>query len=282
MKISELLLEAKKYLKNNNIESYSIDSLIILSHITNLSKEQIIFGNHEVSTDNLIRFRKLLNRRINNEPVSHIINNREFFGLNFYVNKNVLDPRPDSETLVEVALELTQNHFTQDLVKILEIGCGSGCLSVALAKNINNSQIIGLDKSPKAVEISKKNSQNNNTENQCSFFCSDLFEKLEDDNFDLIISNPPYIKSAEISNLQNEVKNYEPIMALDGGDDGLCFYRDIALKSKKYLSDKGLIILEIGYDQKYSVIDIFQKQKFNLLESKKDLAGQDRVLAFSR
>lgn len=280
MKISQALLETKSKLKNHS-PSYLIDSLILICNVTNLTKEEVIFDDKsEITSDQLSQLEKFILRRQNKEPISHIINHREFFNLDFYVDKNVLDPRPDSEILVESAINEIQKNANLAEFNFLEIGVGSGCLSISILKNIADIKSCGVDISEEAIKICLKNIAKHNLNNRITIKKSDLFKDLQPQKFDLIISNPPYIKKDDIDNLEDEVKFYEPKLALDGGEDGLEFYRKIAKNSKNYLKSCAKIILEIGYDQKNEVINIFESEKFQFINCQKDLANRDRVLIF--
>lgn len=276
MKVGEVFLNTKKTLQASNIESFSIDALILISFVSGFCKEEIIFSDKELNANQLSLLEECLKRRCNKEPISHIINHREFYGLDFFVDKNVLDPRPDSEILVEMAIEKIDNKN----VKILEIGVGSGCLSIAILKNCKNSSAFGVDLSKNALEICNKNIKSHKLEDRFKTNLSDLFNQIPKQKFDVIISNPPYIKTSDIEKLQDEVKIHEPRSALDGGEDGLEFYRQIAKNAPEFLNKNGLIIVEIGFDQKNEVIDIFLTQNFKLDQAKKDLALRDRALAF--
>ncbi len=284
MKISDAFLYAKSKLKNSKIESYFIDSIILLRHITNLSKEEIIFNeNLEINEENFKKFDDLITRRCKKEPISHLTNHREFFGLDFFVDKNVLDPRCDSEILVEIAIKKIQN-LVADKIKMLEIGVGSGCLTISILKNCDKKiQATGFDISLEALEICKKNIVKHNLENDFLIFEADLFKffvENKNQKFDLIISNPPYIKKSDIEKLDVGVKDFEPRIALDGGIDGLNFYKEIAKKSKEFLTKNGLVILEIGFDQKQEIIEIFESYDFILNQAQKDYGANDRVLVF--
>ncbi len=279
MKISQALKQAKIELENSGVENIGLDSLILISHALSVSKEHIIFNpDLELTAKQQELFFALINRRSSREPISHIIEKREFFGRDFFVNHNVLDPRPDSETLIELVVKKIPK---EKAIKILEIGVGSGCLIITLLQHFLSSSGIALDISQKALEIAQKNAINHKINNRVEFLESDLFTALNKNHkFDLIISNPPYIPSAEIAQLQDEVKKYEPILALDGGIDGLDFYRKIASQAKEFLCENGLIILEIGKGQEKDVIEIFEKENFKFLEAKADLAGVERILCF--
>ena len=279
MKISEALLFARQTLNSKLIDSYKIDGLILLCHVLGFSKEKVIFNpDLEIELAKEKEFLELVDRRLKFEPISHLIQKREFYKGEFFVNSDVLDPRPDSEMLIELVLE---KYSTDNNIKILELGVGSGCLIITLLSLFENADGIGLDISCKALEIAKKNAEANKVLNRLKLVESDLFEKV-DGEFDLIISNPPYIKSDDIGGLQNEVKNFEPILALDGGIDGLDFYHEIARKAGNFLKEDGNIIIEIGMGQRDQIIDIFAESGLKFVESKFDFGKIERILMFSK
>ena len=282
MKVENILAEAVEILKKNSIASPILDARILMSFSTSLSKEDIVFKASQInlSQNQKEKYLILINKRAKKIPLSHLTNNREFFANNFYVDENVLDPRPDSETLIEMMISKFESS---SFLNICEIGCGSGCLIISLLKHFNNWYGHGIDISKKALEIAQKNANNNNVFERINFVESNLFEKLQDNQiFDVIISNPPYIPSDEIENLQDEVRLYEPKIALDGGLDGLDFYRRIAIESQKFLKKNGNIFLEIGYNQHQFVKDIFENVNFKFINFKKDLSGIIRVLEFEK
>ena len=282
MNIENILAEAVEILKKNSIASPILDARILMSFSTSLSKEDIVFKASQInlSQNQKEKYLILINKRAKKIPLSHLTNNREFFANNFYVDENVLDPRPDSETLIEMMISKFESS---SFLNICEIGCGSGCLIISLLKHFNNWYGHGIDISKKALEIAQKNANNNNVFERINFVESNLFEKLQDNQiFDVIISNPPYIPSGEIENLQDEVRLYEPKIALDGGLDGLDFYRRIAIESQKFLKKNGNIFLEIGYNQHQFVKDIFENVNFKFINFKKDLSGIIRVLEFEK
>jgi len=299
VKISDALFNARNNLASKGVSNSKLDSLILLTHTffvlgEKISKEQIIFNpNRELNDQQQKLFESLVDRRSAREPVSHIIGKREFFGADFLVSANVLDPRPDSETLIELVLKKFSNINQQ--IKILEIGVGSGCLTISLLKNLPNSEALGVDISEAALKTCQENIFLHQVENRFEVIKSNLFAALAQNSnsvestiskarsnlkFDLIISNPPYIPSSEIEKLQDEVKIYEPKIALDGGADGLDFYRKIAAHAKEFLQINGKIILEIGFGQAAKIIQIFTENNFALDDLKQDLSGVERVLCF--
>ena len=207
--------------------------------------------------------------------MQHITHQQEFMKLMFYVDENVLIPRPDTEILVEEVIKLAKSINAK---KILDLCTGSGAIAVSLAKYIEGSQITATDISRKALSIAKLNATNNDVEDRITFVSSDLFQNISEEKYDIIVSNPPYIKRKVIKTLDEEVKR-EPIIALDGGNDGLDFYKKIIGNAYQYLKYKGYLCLEIGYDQKDEVIDLINKEeKYIDTYSKKDLFDNDRIV----
>lgn len=278
MNISQSLLFAKNELKDANIESFNLDANVLLSHLLDKPKEFIIFNpEFELSLEQKIKFEEFVARRKKNEPVSHIIQKREFYSREFIVSKDVLDPRADSESLIEYVLQ----HFNNNNLRFLEIGVGSSCLVTTLLCEMKTASAKAVDISKDAINIAKKNSIKHKVDDRLEIIESDLFSNISStESFDLIISNPPYIKSSDIDDLQKDVKDFEPIIALDGGDDGLDFYRKIAHQSPQYLKNEGSVIIEIGAGQEEEIIEIFAKNNFNFINAKKDLASIIRVLHF--
>ena len=282
MKISQALKTAKNQLSSQNIDGFSLDALILLKQATNLSKEQIIFNPElDLEPNQEKTFFELIARRANFEPISHITNQREFFGEVFFVNQDVLDPRPDSESLIETAIEIFPDKLQK--LEILELGVGSGCLIITLLKHYPLAAGNAVDISVESLNICKKNAISLAADQRLNLNKSDLFANISTDKkFDLIISNPPYIPSKSIELLQPEVRIYEPRLALDGGLDGLDFYRRIALDAKNFLNENGKIILEIGINQEVEIIEIFAKNNFTHIGSKADLSGITRILSFAK
>lgn len=285
MKISELISQSTQILSDLGVGSAKLDSIILLSFATSYSKEKIIFNpDLTISKEHQEIFLTLFEKRKQRIPISQIINKREFYGLDFFVTSAVLDPRNDSETLVETAIEIIEKRklAKDQIINILELCVGSGCLTISLVKNLSNIAADVCDIDEEALKICKINIDSHQLADRIKIFKSDLFAQIDNKKYHLIIANPPYIASSEIDNLQPEVKLYEPRIALDGGADGLFFYRKISEKAQYFLQENGLIILEIGFGQKDSVIDIFKKNGFALNKIKKDLSSIDRVLVFEK
>lgn len=281
MNIASALKKAKEELKKAGVASYELDSLVLICYALSFSKEKVIF-NPEIILDEkqLEDFFALIARRKNGEPVSHLIGKREFYGVDFVVNKNVLDPRPDSESLIELVLEFAKKD---DELQLLELGVGSGCLVISLLLLFKNSTAIGVDISNLALEVAAENALKNQVAPRLNLQKSDLFSALNaGQKFDIIISNPPYIPTHQIADLQIEVRDFEPILALDGGVDGMDFYRKIAKDAARFLKNNGLVFLEIGINQKAEIAEIFRENNFELIAAKDDLAGIARALCFGK
>ncbi len=261
----------------NNIDDYNLKSKLLICTIINKSKEYlIIHDKEELAEDKILEIKNNLDKIIKGYPIQYITGKQEFMGLDFGVNENVLIPQPDTEILVEEVINISK---TIEKPKILDLCTGSGAIAVALKKYIKNANIIASDISSKALEVAKINAKNNDTKIQ--FIRSDLFNNI-DNKFDIIVSNPPYIKTEVINELSLEVQN-EPHIALNGGQDGLDFYRNIVNNAYKYLECDGYLALEIGYDQRQEVVEIIENShSYKEVYSKKDLAGNNRIVICKR
>ncbi len=270
MNISELLVNGKHLLKD--IEDGNIKARILLEYILKLSREKIVSNpNIEVSDNNVESYLNKINDIKNGMPIQYITNKQEFMKLNFYVDKNVLIPQPDTEILVEKAIEICNNHGN-DIKKSWICVQGVEQLEFQLQKNIKNAKVYATDIKNTVIDIAKQNAKKNNVDN-IEFIVSDMFENIQEKDFDIIVSNPPYIETDVIKTLPTEVRN-EPIIALDGGKDGLKFYKIILSEYKKYLKKDGYLLLEIGYNQAKSVGELINLN-YSIIE---DLAGNDRVI----
>ena len=276
MTIRELLNQGIIMLKNEQIDSPKTKARLILESTLNKSREYlIIYDKNEVTSAQRDNYIKKIKRVILGEPVQYITGLQEFMKLNFFVTKDVLIPRQDTEVLVEELIKIAKDIPNP---VILDLCTGSGAIAVSLAKYIPNSKIYGIDISEKALEIAKKNAEFNGVKNSIEFRVSDLFNKIRNQKFDIIVSNPPYIKKEDIKLLPKDVQK-EPKIALDGGTDGLVFYSRIAKSAYKHLRRGGYLCLEIGYNQKLQVKKIIEGQKRYInFYCKKDLCENDRVV----
>ncbi len=273
MTLREFLIQGIKKLKDSNINNPQLVSEIFLSDILSKSKEWIIANpDFELKDSKIIdKFNEFIQRKINGEPVEYIIGKKEFFSINIKVNKNVLIPRPETEILVEKAINVIKKN---SLKKVIDIGTGSGAIAISIKKEAPDIEIIATDISLDALKVAKENSKNLNI----NFICCDLFNGVKG-KFDLIISNPPYIKTRDLKKLPDKVKSFEPINALDGGEDGLKYYKKIVGEGKNYLSKNGFIIFEIGYISVVKKLEkIFAYNNFCDIKFFRDYSNFPRVI----
>lgn len=276
MTISETIKKGIFELKNENIESPNLKARLLMQFILNKPRQYVIVNdNEEIDKKNEDSYFQAIRKIIQGVPIEHITHQKEFMKLNFYVDENVLIPRQDTEILVEEVIKISKRTNSK---KILDLCTGSGAIAVSLAKYLNGSEITALDISNAALKIAKKNAISNEVENQITFISSDIFNNLGNEKFDIIVSNPPYIRKDVIKKLNKEVQK-EPHIALDGGEDGLDFYRKIIKESYQYLKYGGYLCFEIGFNQKIDVIELIEKEeKFQNTYSKKDLCDNDRII----
>ena len=277
MTIKEALNQAVIMLKNENIEAPKNKARMLLEATLKKSKEYImIYDTEEITSKQRDNYIRNVKRLIAGEPLQYITGKQEFMKLNFLVTKDVLIPRPDTEILVEQVIKIAGGINNP---VILDLCTGSGAIAVSLAKYVKNVKIYAIDISSKALDIAKQNAELNGVKNNIKFIESNLFEKIKDQKFDIIVSNPPYIETETIKKLSKDVQN-EPKLALDGGKDGLDFYRKISENGYKFLNRQGYLCLEIGYNQKIAVRKILEnKKRYVNINCKKDLCGNDRVIS---
>ncbi len=274
--IAALLQEARNALRDADIELSALDARLLLQAASALTHEQVIAEpNMVLPADKISRFKSFIDRRLQHEPVTRVLGVREFYGRLFQVSPAVLDPRADTETIIELTLQ----RMGQEPMRILDLGTGSGAIAITLLAERPNWSGIAADLSSDALEIAKANSTALGVTSRLAFHNGTWFDGISE-KFDLIVSNPPYIPHSDIFVLSLEVQNFDPHLALNGGGDGLEAYRAIAAGSAKYLNSKGLVILEIGAGQGADVTQIFINQGFELTEQKSDLGGHVRALAF--
>jgi release factor glutamine methyltransferase len=273
--VKALLAQARA--KLSETETPSLDARLLLQHVTGLDHAALVADPDFVVTDQLAsRFEALIARRAAYEPISRILGTREFFGRSFKVTPDVLDPRADTETIVEVCLQFLPKDKPS---RILDLGTGSGILAVTLLSERLLATGVAVDVSPAALAVARVNAAE--VADRLQLIESNWFSHLEG-RFDLIVSNPPYIPAAEVLRLDVEVKDHDPHLALDGGDDGLDCYRAIASSAGNHLVENGRVVVEIGAGQQADVTGIFAVQQFQLIAQKQDLGGHVRALAFQK
>lgn len=276
MTIKEALDKGSIILKMKNIDTPKLKSRITLQYILN-KQRQFLIANDDVKLTSIQekKYLEAIGQISKGIPIEHVTHLKEFMKMNFFVNEDVLIPRQDTEILVEEAIKIANKINAK---KILDLCTGSGAIAVSIAKYIKDAEVIAVDISKDALRVAKKNARNNEVEDKITFVESDLFKSIGNTKFDMIISNPPYIKKDIIKTLSKEVQK-EPVIALDGGYDGLDFYRKIIKESYKFLKYRGYLCLEIGYDQKDEVINLIEKEE-NYINtySKKDLYDNDRII----
>jgi release factor glutamine methyltransferase len=272
MKIRELLKSGCDILKLNNIDEANLKAKLLLSYLLNTNKEYLMIHDEEDVDEKIIQcFEDKIEEIKLGKPVQYITHNQDFMGLKFFVDEGVLIPQPDTEILVQ---EVIQKANQESSKKILDICTGSGAIAISIKKICNFVEVIASDISEKALEIAQKNAKLNEVD--IKFQKSDMFENINE-KFDIIVSNPPYIENEIIEALPKEVQN-EPYIALAGGKDGLDFYRIIAQNAKKHLTQNGIVAVEIGYNQKESVIKLFEEEGYKEIYSKKDFGQNDRIV----
>lgn len=286
MKYSELVKQGQVKLFKAGIGDAGVDAWILLEHICKISRtDYFVKMNDEVSDEYVKDYFEAIEKRIAHYPLQYILGKWEFMGINFKVNENVLIPRQDTEVLVVKVLNLIQEEYKNyDSIKILDMCTGSGCIGISLAKLCKKAEVTAVDLSKEAIMIARENAKLNEVTN-IHFIESDLFKTFTSYNdqepFDIIVSNPPYICSKEIESLMTEVKNFEPRMALDGDEDGLVFYRRIVEESNPYIKKGGHLAFEIGWNQAEDVKELM-RSRYDNIEVVQDLASLDRVVVGKR
>lgn len=276
MKIQKALLHAYKKLYKSTTPH--LDARLLLEKATNMSHEQLVL-NHERELDLDIEnsFWELVERRVLQEPIAYILGKQEFYGLEFIVNQDVLIPRPETELLVDLLLDdYNKMRFDRE-INILDLGSGSGAISVTLAKMIKNSQITAVDISQNALDIAKKNADLHEVNGNVNFILSNWYEMIPNKKYDYIVSNPPYIARSEYNEMSEETK-FEPDIALYSEESGLANYEIIVKHASNYLSKTGKLLLEIGYRQRDAICQILEQNKFSIDIVKHDLSGHPRIL----
>ena len=276
MTIKDIIVKYSKELEEIS-PTPRLDVETLLQKVLGVDRLYILLNLERVlSEDEEQLFNKFINERLNNRPIAYIVGNREFMGLDFFVTEGVLIPRPDTEVLVEEVIELAKKKGAKN---ILDIGTGSGAITVSLAKYLENVKVTSVDISDIALEIGKRNAISNEVDDRINFVKSDLFTNIDKETkFDIIVSNPPYIKREVIDTLDKQVKDYEPYNALEGGVDGLDFYRAITKQAKEYLKKGGILAYEVGHDQSEDVSKLMEMDGYTNIYTLKDLQQIDRVV----
>jgi len=274
MTIKQAITKGMIMLKSNNVESPKLKARLLLQYVLDKPRQYIIvYDNKEIDKQQQWQYFVNIEKLTKGIPLQHITHRQEFMKMDFFVDENVLIPRPDTEILVEEVIKIAQKYNSP---RILDLCTGSGAIAISLKKFVPSADITAVDISEKALEIAQKNAEK--LEAKINFVKSNLFDKLDNKKFDIIVSNPPYIRKDEIKKLSEEVQK-EPKIALDGGEDGLDFYRIIAEQAINYLKTGSFLCFEIGYNQKNDVIKIIEdEQNYKNTYCKKDLYGNDRII----
>lgn len=274
MKISEILKNSAESLRANGVADARREANSLLAFALNKNQTFLIaHDDYELTDEEETNYRQFIKRRANREPFQYIVGKQEFYGLDFIVSPDVLIPRPETELLVETAIEILSENAS-----FCEVGVGSGCISVAILHEIETAKATGLDISEAALKIAEKNAEINRVAERLKLKQSNVFEILRDERFDLIVSNPPYISAEEMKTLQTEVRDFEPPTALTDGADGLSIIEKIIVNATQFLNEKGFLLLEIGHLQSTEVQKMFDQSVWRKVEALKDFQQIERVI----
>lgn len=282
-RLVDVLLETRKLFRHEKIENADLDARLLVEFITSTTRmDEILNPARPVTDDEQKRLNRVIEQRLGGMPVYRIIGKREFFGIDFLLSEDTLEPRADTETLVIMILPFLANVILEKKkAKILDMGTGTGAIAIAALANVQNAHATAVDISDDALKTAKINAKNAGVGERFTAIKSDWFENIQG-TFDLIVSNPPYIRECDISALAREVREHDPARALAGGKDGLDFYRKLARESARFLEHNGRVAVEIGKGQHDDVKQLFDEAGFKLVETRKDLNGILRALMFSR
>ena len=279
MNIENILTQAFKELNNSNIKNANLDCEVLLSNIINKDREYVILNPKKNLDKKYIDiFNNLIDRRKKSEPIAYLINKKEFWKETFYIDKNVLIPRPDTEHIVEEVLKLTQNNSKSH---VLDIGTGSGCILLSILKERKNFIGTGIDISKKCIKVSKYNAKRLELENRTRFYISDVDNFLIG-KYDVVVSNPPYIENLNLKYLDRDVVNFEPKLALSGGRDGFSEITKVINKTSGLIKKNGVFVLEIGHNQKNKVTEKLKAKGFYIKKVLKDYGKNDRCIISSK
>ncbi|WP_144756036.1 peptide chain release factor N(5)-glutamine methyltransferase [Bartonella saheliensis] len=279
--LHNVIRQTQEKLRAQGISEANLEAKILVEWITGTNAlDRILQPNLRLSFEQSAQLEQLVQRRVAGEPVYRIIGAREFYGISFALSQETLEPRPDTETLVDLVLPLLKKYAEKsEKITLLDMGTGSGALAITLLKQVPQSYALAVDISEDALTTATKNAEMAGVINRFTPLLSDWFDSVTG-QFDLIISNPPYIPEKDIQNLAKEVRLYDPLRALIGGKDGLHFYRKLAHEAANYLKEKGSIAVEIGYSQEKAVCSLFEKNGFKCVEMRKDFNSIPRALLF--
>ncbi len=281
MELGVIYQEIKTQFAETGIDSPDLEAKRLIQAVTNLDSIDFIASpTKQLSAPHMEQINMYVARRLKGEPLSKILSVKEFWGLEFEVTADTLDPRPDTETLIEAVLKWVGGR-KDDPLKIIDLGTGTGCIPIALLSELPNATVVAVDVSPKALNIAAKNAKKHKMSNRIEFVQGDWLTGFEDEFFDLIVSNPPYIPDSDIEKLSKEVKNHDPILALSGGNDGLNCYKIIFSQLKNKLNGENRAFLEIGFGQVNSIARLVDESNLLLCESRADIAGIPRVVEIS-
>ena len=276
---SEILKKGSNFLKKKKIKNPYLDTELILSKVTNKKREEVLLNsNYKLKNKDITKFKNYLSRRCEKEPMAYILGYKHFWKSKFLTNKSVLIPRPDTELIIEETLNYLPIKKSN---KILDVGTGSGCIIVSVLKERPKCSGTAIDISKNAINVAKINAKLHQLENKINFVNMDI-DKYKSCNYDLVVSNPPYINNVDLNRLDDDIKFHEPMLALSGGSDGFRDLKKVIIKSRKLLKVNGKLILEIGHRQKNQCLRILKENGYYINQLSKDLSGKDRCIVSTR